>query len=243
MKTHLVVLTAVLASASVRAQQPGASPATAAAPTPAIQRAAATPQPVLEIWQIDLQPSGQAFSFGQPKLDGDAYVFTAWPDRQTVRLAKAKVKKLTSRTKDVDQMSIWVVELLPKGRMTAKEQPALKNGTYVFRTWRDGTLMSLRQSDVKSVQLVRGVPAFRIQQEERGAALNANLPMQGTDDVTIINAPPQPAPQAPADSSGGNWSYQGEPGITDAYGPPNAVVAAPGDAPKAAPTPAPQPPN
>ena len=244
MTSRRILLAATLSAATAAFAQQPASPAAAGPAPPKAQAAAPTRGPLLEIWQIDLDPSGQAFSFGEPKLDGDAYVFTAWPDRQTVRLSKVKVKKLTQRTKDIDKMSIWVVELLPKGRMTAKEQPALKNGTYVFRTWRDGTLMSLRKADVKSIQQVTGVAAFRIQQEERGAALNANLPMQGGGNVTVINAPPEPAGQAPADSSQpGNWRYQGEPGVTDAYAPPSAVVASPGDVPKAAPTPVPQPPH
>ena len=50
---------------------------------------------MLEIYQIDLIPSGQAFALSKPRLEGDVYVFTAWPDRTTARLSKAKVKKIT----------------------------------------------------------------------------------------------------------------------------------------------------
>jgi hypothetical protein len=229
-------------AAAARAQQPAA--AGAARPTPAVGMAPTPKSQLLEIWQIDLDPSGQAFSFGQPRLDGDAYVFTAWPERQTVRLSKSKVKKLTQRTKDINQMSVWVVELAPTGRMTAREQPQLKGKSYIFHTRRDGKLMSLRQEDVKSIQRATGLAAFRIDQEERGASLNANLPMEGGGTVTVINPQPEPAAQAPADNSDpGNWRYEGQPGVSDAYAPPSAVVASPGDVPKAAPTPAPQPPH
>jgi len=238
MKTRAWLLAALLAAAlPIRAQQP--SPASAPAP-------AQTPKPLptaahaalLQIWQIDLDPSGTAFSFGQPVLEGDAYVFQAWPDHQTVHLSKTKVKKVTQRTKDLEKEAVYVIELVPTGRMIAREDPKLKNGqTYVFHTWRDGTLMSLRKGDVKSITKATGIAAFRIQQEERGASLNANLPMEGGS-ATIINAPPaQPAAGAPADSSDpGNWRYEGQPGTSDAYAPPSAVVASPGDVPKAAPT-------
>jgi hypothetical protein len=102
--------------------------------------------------------------------------------------------------------------------------------------------MSLRQSDVQKVSKVTGVAAFRIQQEERGASLNANLPMQGGT-ATVLPGAPSPDPAAaPAPTPGqGNWSYQGTAGITDAYAPPSAVVSSPGDVPKAAPQPTPEP--
>src|SRR5207248_1357930 len=92
MKRWIVVLAGVCVAGFAAAQQPSAGAAQAAAP-----QAAHAPahDPPLEIYEIDLDPSGQAFSFGKPKLDGDAYVFVAWPERQTVRLSRAKVKKIT----------------------------------------------------------------------------------------------------------------------------------------------------
>src|SRR4051812_7581878 len=190
MKIRTSLLAAILAAAlPLCAQQPSQAPAAAPQPRPTAAHAA-----LLQIWQLDLDPSGTAFSFGKPVLEGDAYVFEAWPDHQTVRLSKTKVKTLTQRTKDVEHEAVYVIELLPTGRMIAREQPKLNHGrTYVFHTWREGTLMSLRKDDVKSITKATGIAAFRIQQEERGASLTATLPMEGGS-ATIINAPPpQPA--------------------------------------------------
>ncbi len=197
----------------------------------------------LEIYQIDLDPSGTAFALGKPVLEGDVYVFKAWPDRAVARLAQSKVKKITQRTKDLNQEVVYRIDLVPTGRMIAREDPVLKGTSYTFHTWRDGTLMSLRKADVKQIVKVTGMPAFRIQQEERGASLNANLPMQGAGSVKVLPGGPESAPaQAPPESQQpGNWSYQGQPGVTDAYAPPSAVVSSPGDVPKAAPAPTPPP--
>ncbi len=101
--------------------------------------------------------------------------------------------------------------------------------------------MSLRQADVKKVTLLTGLPAFRAEQEEMGAALIDNLPMEGGGAVTIIpsagDAAAAPAP-APAP---GNGTNDGTPGYDYAYPPANATVDSPGDVPKA-PEPAPTPP-
>jgi hypothetical protein len=99
--------------------------------------------------------------------------------------------------------------------------------------------MSLRQADVKKITRLTGLPAFRVKQEESGAALIGDLPMEGGS-ATVIPAPQAAAPpgQAPAP---GNWIYQGVPGVTDAHAPANATVASPGDVPRA-PAPAPTPP-
>ena len=224
-----VTLTALLFSAGGLAQQPGAA-------TPVGTPTTAKAEGLLEIYQIDLDPSGTAFALGKPVLEGDAYVLTAWPDKAVVHLAKSKVKKITLRTKSLDEYVVYQIDLAPTGRMIARENPTLKGTTYTFHTWRDGKLMSLRQADVKAVTKVTGVPAFKIQQEERGASLNGNLPMQGGGNVTVIGTPADAAPAAPAPTpAAGNWSYQGQPGVSDAYGPPSAAVASPGDVPKAAP--------
>ena len=88
-----------------------------------------------------------------------------------------------------------------------------------------------------------GVAAFRIQQEERGASLNANLPMEGGTATVLPGAPAEPVPAAGTapTPAPGNWMYQGVPGVTDAYAPPSATVSSPGDVPKAAPQPTPPP--
>jgi len=100
--------------------------------------------------------------------------------------------------------------------------------------------MSVRRTDVRKITLLTGLPAFRAQQEELGAALTGDLPMEGGSDHL------RPAPGAAAapgqTSAPGNWTYQGKPGVTDAYAPANARVASPGDVPKA-PAPNPPPPH
>jgi hypothetical protein len=120
--------------------------------------------------------------------------------------------------------------------MIAREKPKLQTGSYVFHAFKNGTVMSVRQRDVKKVTRLTGLPAFRAQQEELGAALIGDLPMEGGS-ARVVGAPGAPAApgQAPAP---GNWTYEGKPGVTDAYAPGNATVTSPGDVPKA-PAPAP----
>ena len=242
-----LTLATLMLSAGVLGQQPGDPAATQPKPVtaaPGGTQAPAKSEGSLAIYQIDLDPSGTAFALGKPVLEGDVYVFKAWPDRAVARLAQTKVKKITQRTKNLDEEVVYQIDLVPSGRMIARENPTRKGTTYVFHTWRDGTLMSLRQADVRAVTKVTGLAAFKIQQEERGAALNANLPMQGGGSVKVLPGAPDPAPAAGAapGPAQGNWSYQGAPGITDAYAPPSAVVSSPGDVPKAAPAPTPPPP-
>jgi hypothetical protein len=243
LKTVSLLGVFVLALSPVARGQAAAPAAPAPAPAAHPTSGAAPAEAMLEIYQIDLDPSGTAFALGKPVLEGTAYVFKAWPERTVVHLDQTKVKKITQRTKNLDQEVVYQIDLVPTGRMIARESPRLKGTTYTFHTWRDGTLMSMRQADIKKITKVTGMAAFRIQQEERGAALNANLPMQGGGSVTILPSPGSaPAAEpAPAAAPEGNWRYEGQPGVTDAYAPPSAVVSSPGDVPKAAPQPTPQP--
>jgi len=196
-----------------------------------------TPPP-LEIYQIDLIPSGTGFALTKPVLQGDVYVFQAWPDRQIVRLPKSKVKNMAPRTKDVGNEFIYQIDLAPTGQMYARDEPKMKGATYQFHTWREGTLMSLRPSDVKKVTRVSGMDAFKIHMQQLGAKQIGNLAMQGGGTATVVGGE-----TAPADAAHGsaampgqtpyNWIYQGVPGVTDAWAPPMAVVSSPGDVPKA----------
>jgi hypothetical protein len=237
-----LALASLLLSAGALAQQPAEPVAAQPKATPAVggAQAPAKSEEMLEIYQIDLDPSGTGFALGKPVLEGDVYVFKVWPERQIVRLPQSKVKKITQRTKSLDQEVVYQIDLVPSGRMIAREEPKLKGTTYTFHTWKAGTLMSLRQADVKKVTRVTGAPAFKIQQEERGAALNADLPMQGGT-ATILPGGPDTStqPQAAPQPSSGNWGYPA--GISEANPPPSAVVSSPGDVPKAAPAPTPHP--
>ena len=226
-----VVVGMFLLAVSLQGQQPqklqGGQPADAQA---------RSQQALIEIYQIDLDPTGSAFALGKPKLEGGVYVYLAWPEKDVVRLPQVRVKKITQRTKDLNKETVYQIDLLPTGRLLTREKPKLKSGSYVFNEYKNGDLMSLRQSDVKKVTLLTGIPAFRAQQEEMGAALIGNLPMEGGGSVQIISPPATAAaPQSPAPAPG-NWTYEGTPGTSDAYGPANATVDSPGDVPKA-PTP------
>lgn len=200
-------------------------------------------QALIEIYRIDLDPTGSAFALGKPKLEGGVYVYLAWPEKEIVRLPQVRVKKITQRTTDLNKETVYQIDLVPTGRLLTREKPKLQTGSYVFNEFKNGALMSLRQSDVKKITLLTGIPAFRAKQEEMGAALIDNLPMEGGGSVQIIPAPgAAAAPQNQAPNTG-NWTYEGTPGTSDAYAPANATVASPGDVPKA-PAPAPtQPPR
>jgi hypothetical protein len=236
MKKHAGIAILMLIAAVLQGQQPAAQSQTSKAPKSQAQPA--PQEPSLEIYQVDLVPTGTGFALSKPVLEGDVYVLTVFPDRATVRVPKDRIKAITLRTKEMNAYSMYQIDLLPSGKMYAKEAPTLKGSTYTFRTWRDNTLISMRKSDVKAVTKLTGLAAFKAQQEERGAKLTANLPMQGGGTVDYIS--PEPAPpapgqaQAPPPSGGTYWIYDGVPGITDAYAPPNATVAYPGDVPKAA---------
>jgi len=216
-------------------------PSSTAAPTPSPDGA---PKAPLVIYQVDLVPTGHAFAIGKPRQIGNAYFFTVWPERTMVKLSKDKVKNIAPRTKDLNQEVVYQVDLVPSGKIIAAAEPVLKGKTYTFNKWLGGNLMSLRQSDVAKITKLTGIDAFRAQQQEKGAARIDDLPMEGTGNVTVIpGAEPVPAAEAPppgADSPS-NWSYQGAPGVTDAWAPPSAVQQSPGDVPKAAPAPTPQP--
>jgi hypothetical protein len=239
-----LALAGLLLSAGALAQQPtqpAAAQPKAASPVAGGAQAPAGGEAMVKIYQIDLDPSGTAFAFGEPVLEGDTYVFTAWPERTVAHLAKSRVKKITQRTKGPEEYVVYQIDLAPSGRMIAREEPKLKGTNYTFHTWRDGKLMSLRQADIQKITRVTGAPAFKIQQEERGASLNGNLPMQGGTATILPSTPDAFSTQAPAAAQppSGNWGYPA--GVSEANPPPSAVVSSPGDVPKAAPAPTPPP--
>jgi hypothetical protein len=227
-------LTAALMAVSLAAaaQQPATAPGSGALN---VRQPTKVPHPGVEIYQVDLIPTGMGFAVGKPVLDGDVYVFNALPEKQQVRVSKDKVRNITLRIRDLNEEVVYEINLLPTGRMLSREQPKLKNGAWQFHTWKDNNLISMRQKDVREVVVLQGLAAFKAKQEEKGARLIGNLAMQDGQYQSVGTAPPPPdqaaAPSAPSGAS--NWIYQGAPGITDAYAPANAVVASPGDVPKA----------
>jgi len=246
MRHRFIVPAAILALvAGLPARQsPGQQPQSSPAAQPAAAAPAAAHAPTLEIDRIDLEPTGAAFSLGKPTLEGDFYVFISLPEKTTTRIRKTAVRKITPLTKDVNKETAYQLELLPSGRVLAREKPVFKTGAYVFHTFKTGTLMSVKKADVKQVTLLTGLPAFKAKQEEKGAKLLVgNLSMEGGS-VRVIPYPGA-APAAPASGgapANGNWNYDGVPGATDAYAPANATVAHPGDVPKAPEPPPPPPP-
>ena len=193
---------------------------------------APTPAGPLELYQVDLVPTGTGFAVTRPVLQGDVWVFQVWPDRSTVRLAQSKVKKITPRTKDLQNEVAYRIDLAPSGEMFSRDNPVLKGTTYTFHRWQGGNLMSLRQADVKKITRLTPAEIFQAHLKYFGPKPVGNLPMEGG--TAVMPAQPEP----PAQGSTGaaeNWIYYGAPGVDDAWAPGSAVVAYPGDVPKAPP--------
>jgi hypothetical protein len=226
-------LTAALMAASLAAAAQQSAPAPASGAL-SVREPTKVPHAGIEIYQVDLIPTGMGFAVGKPVLDGDVYVFNALPEKQQVSVSKEKVRNITLRIRDLNEEVVYEIRLLPTGRMLSREQPKLKNGAWQFHTWKDNNLISMRQKDVREVVVLQGLAAFKAKQEEKGARLIGNLAMQDGQYQSVGTAPAPPDQAAPAAPAGpSNWIYQGAPGITDAYAPANAVVASPGDVPKA----------
>jgi hypothetical protein len=244
----VLALVAAIPARSSRGQQTQKPTAaqTAAAPHSA-PATAKPPVQTIEVYQIDVEPTGRAFSVGKPRLEGKDYVYRQLPEKNVVRIPQSMVKKITLFTKDLDKESVYRIDLVPSGRMVARDEPKLKNNAYVFHAYKNGTLMTVKKADVKQVARLTGLPAFRAEQEETGGTLlSGNLSMEGG---TLHTVPaPAGANAAPASGQAGapapsNWNYDGTPGVTDAYAPANATVAHPGDVPKAPEPPPPPPPR
>ena len=195
---------------------------------------AATPVGPLELYQVDLVPTGTGFAVTKPVLQGDVWVFQVWPDRATVRVPQSKVKTITPRTKQLQSETAYRIDLAPSGEIFSRDNPALKGTTYTFHRWRGGDLMSLRQTDVKKITKLTPNEIFQAHLQYFGPKPIGNLPMEGGTAVM----PAQPAPVEDASANGmspSNWIYYGTPGMDDSWAPGNAVISSPGDVPKAPP--------
>src|SRR5262245_31729843 len=207
----------ILAAAAVaHAQQP------APAPTPAAP---------LELYQVDLVPTGTGFAVTKPVLQGDVWVFQVWPDRSTVRLAQSKVKQITPRTKQLQSETAYRIDLAPTGEIFSRDNPVLKGTTYTFHRWRGGDLMSLKQADVKKITKLTPGEIFQTHLQYFGAKPIGNLPMEGG--TAVMPAQPAPVESTSGVPAPGNWINYGPPGMADAWAPANAVVDRPGDVPRA----------
>jgi hypothetical protein len=195
------------------------------------------------MYKIKLNPSGSMIALDKPVLLNGKYVFHAWPHGEQTALRQALVTNIAPLTGP--QKPLYQVDLTPSGKLYARDNPAIKGNTYVFHAFRDGALMSLRQSDVKKVTMLTGDDAFWAEQGMDGELSIGSLAIQGTNSVVEIGSPPPASSQAgrsnlssiSGSGSGingapvGNWQYEGTPGTADAWGPANATVARPGDVP------------
>jgi hypothetical protein len=224
-RTGTLLFGALILSAAAPAQQ---APAQAPAPTPKPSVA----RQLFEIYQVDLVPTGTGFAVTKPVLEGDVWVFKVWPDRSTVRLAQSKVKKITHRTKQLESDTAYRIDLEPSGQIFSRDNPVLKGTTYTFHRWRGGALMSLRQADVKKITRLTPIEIFQTHLQYFGPRPIGDLPMEGGT-VVMPAEPAAPAQEATATGGAENWIYYGTPGVDEAWSPGNAVIASPGDVPKA----------
>lgn len=241
MRFRTGVLAALVLTSPLLGQQAAPSPS-----APRLQGGPSTatpdgaPKVPQVIYQVDLIPTGYALVIGKPRTIGDAYFVVTWPDRKTVKVPKSKVKAITQRTKDLNDEVVYQVDLVPSGKIIAAEEPVLKGRTYSVKKWLGGSLMSVRQSDVAKITKLTGLDAFKVEQQEKGAARIDNLSMEGGAGLTVLpGGEAEPAPSAEPAPAPQGYGYPA--GISEAYPQPSAVQERPGDVPKAAPLPTPPP--
>ena len=235
-------LTLMLGLLAVVAMARGQSSTTAPPPAEGLRvaRPSAAPVAHIEIYRIELNPTGSAFALGEPRPVADGWVYRGLVEKADVHIPKSMVKAISPMTKDLNHESAWELQLLPKGTVVARDEPKLKTGAYVFHTFKTGTLISVKKSDVKSITYLTGLPAFKAKQQALGASvLTGDLSMEGGSlHVVPSGRAAGPAP-APGPQEGTGWYVVG---ASEAFPPGNAVVAHPGDVPKM-PEPPPPPPR
>jgi hypothetical protein len=198
------------------------------------------PPPII-VYRIDLAPTGSMFAMNEPVLEGDFWVFRALPERTEMRLPKARVKSVARWSGDYSKEVVWQVELVgSSGMHLVRNEPVKKGKNYVANIFKNGTLVSVPVTDVVKITRLTGREAFKAEMTALGLIVLEGESMtpgfKGGNDA--VNAAPISGAPAPTGDpgTGGNWTYQGQPGASDAYAPGNATVAKPGDVPMA-PTP------
>ena len=190
------------------------------------------------MYKIDLIPSGAMIAMSQPMLQGSSYVFRSWPDGATSAVPQSMIRNITRLTGNRENLVVYRVDLNPSGMVLARENPEVRGSTYVFHTWRDNTLISVRAADVKGVTTLTGDQAFWAEQAQLGEKKIGTLAMQGNAHVVALDTPTntnssQAGPTSTSTLNGagisgapayGNWMYQGTPGVSDAWSPANAVM-------------------
>jgi hypothetical protein len=190
------------------------------------------------MYKIDLIPSGAMISMSQPMLEGGSYVFRSWPDGATSAVPYNMIRNITRLTGNREGLIAYRIDLNPSGMVLARDNPAARGSMYVFRTWRDNTLMSVRAADVKAIITLTGEDAFWAEQAQLGEKRIGTLAMQGNAHVIALDTPAntnssQAGPGSISALNGagisgapayGNWMYQGTPGVSDAWSPANATM-------------------
>jgi hypothetical protein len=141
--------------------------------------------------------------------------------------------------------TITVIDLAPSGRVLAEDIPTLKGDNYYFHRLSDGTLMTLKKSDVKSIYDYTLAPSWA-----RGVTEIANLPMEGGGSSQAGPTNARNAGRTPAQGVGTGFYGNVVPGATTgmpnsmndyaigrtfAAPPANAYQSSPGAPPQAAP--------
>lgn len=216
------------------------SPQTASPPPPASPAATAPAAvPHVEIYRIDLNPTGHTFAVREPRPVADGYVYRGLVEKADVHIPKSMVKSITPLTKDLNGESLWQIDLVPSGTAYTREEPKRKSGTWVFHSLKTRTLISVKAADVKKVTHLTGFPAFKARQQATGVSVLAgDLSMEGGSLRVIPSSKGQNSAPAPHAEPGVGWYVVG---ASEAFPPGNAVVAHPGDVPKAPPPPPPSP--
>ena len=226
-----IVLAAVIVSFASFAQwqELGVSPS-----------AAPAKEPRIIVYKIELVPTGFMFAMNEPVLDGDSYVFRSLPERTEMKLPKVKVKSVARWSTDYSKEVVWQVDLAgTSGMHLARNEPEKKGKNWVAYTWKNNTLVSVPETDVVKITRLTGAEAFKAEQLALGlVVLEGESMTPGFKGGNApVNVPAAGAPASAGNPTGpGNWTYQGQPGASDAYAPGNATVAKPGDTPMA-PTP------
>jgi hypothetical protein len=191
------------------------------------------------VYKIELVPTGFMFAMNEPVLDGGAWVFRSLPERTEVRLPQARVKSVARWSSDYSKEVVWQVDVFPTGSYLARDEPVKKGNNWVAHAWKQGQLVSMPQTDVRRITRLTGAEAFKAEQIALGLiVLEGESTTPGFKGGNApVNVPPPPGAQTQGDPAApGNWTYQGQPGASDAYAPGGATVAKPGDTPMA-PTP------
>ena len=218
---------------ALQGQQPVAP--SSASPTPV------GPPPII-IYRIDLLPAGSMFAMNEPRLEGDAYIFVALPERTEMRLPKARVKSVVRWSGDYSKEVVWRVELAgSSGMYLVRNEPVKKGKNYVAYIFKNGTLVSVPEKDVVKITRLTGREAFKAEMIALGLVVlegESMTPGFKGGNAPVNAAPASGAPPSAANppASGSNWIYQGQPGASDAYAPSGGTVEKPGDTPMA-PTP------